>query len=378
MGLLLDALQEPFRTECCAVHGVSIRGLSHEMSGMPLQDSYAAARLDNGWIVLAVADGVGSEPRAEVGAQIAVTAAVDHLRRFWGFRIDDHSVEMMLHAAYQAACAEIFAQAVRDQAPLREYSTTLHTVIFADGLLYLMHTGDGGVAILTEGGAFKKLTVPMKGADGESVVSLLAGCETWQFSVCRERVQCVVVATDGVWDKLCPPILASYGGGDGVEKSIASFFMSPWARAWKTAPLEDIARREIRVFRGGEDEAIPEFYDTLVSALAQGGEPDEARELVKTRVAPGNMPVRMLRGIKDDITLLSLVRFDPEPEKTPVDQFSPPDWPAIERWVRERLYSDASQEAKREEGKGAEEAAAHEETGTNEPREKKTEAKESD
>ena len=347
-NMSLEALQQPFRTEKCVVHGISLRGISHEKDDMPLQDSFAAAKLDNGWIVLAVADGVGSEPKAEVGAQIAVAAVVNHLRRFWGYRIDDNSVRRMLYAAYHAACAEIFSRAIQDSAPLKTYSTTLHTVIFSDGLLYILHAGDGGVAILTEHGEFQRVTQPMKGADGESVVPLQGGPDTWQFSVCRERAQSVIVATDGLWDKLCPPILKAYGDEQGVEQSLAAFFLSPWARNWREAPIEQIAAQETCVFRSDMAEAIPEFYETLVSAIAHDTETAAAQEVVMTRVAPGNVPVKMLRGIKDDITLLTLVRFDPTPEPTPLERFSPPDWAAINQWVNEQLYAPVPEPPKEE------------------------------
>lgn len=337
----LEELQKAFRTEACAVHGISLRGISHEMGGMPLQDSFAARQLSNGWIVLAVADGVGSEPRSDIGAQKAVAAVVRHLDRFRGYRIDDRSIEIMLHAAYESACADIYEQAIRDNAPFREYSTTLHTVIFSDGLLYIMHAGDGGVAVLTEDGEFKRVTSPMKDQDGEAVIPLQAGPDAWRFSVFRERAQSVVVATDGVWDKLCPPILAGYGYESGIEKSIASYFMSPWARDWKKEPLEEIAAKEKSLFRAEMQEAVPEFYNTLVAAVAQGKNAGEALELVSTRVAPGNVPLKLLRGIKDDITLLSLVRFAPEMRRTPASLFDPPDWAAVNQWANELLYRPA-------------------------------------
>ena len=135
----LDELQRPFKADRCAIHALSLRGVSHEQVNMPMQDSFAALELDNGWIVLAVADGVGSEPRSDTGAQIAVKTIVNHIAQFRGYYIDDKSMEIMLGSAYHAACAEIFEQACKDKAPIHEYSTTLHTVVFADGLLFIMH-----------------------------------------------------------------------------------------------------------------------------------------------------------------------------------------------------------------------------------------------
>ena len=334
----LNELQKPFKTKNCAIHNLSIRGISHELGNMPMQDSCAALQLDNGWIVLAVADGVGSEPRSDIGAQIAVATVVNHISNFRGFFIDDKSIETMLYTAYQAACAEIYDQAMNDQTPIREYSTTLHTVIFADGLLYIMHAGDGGIAVITEDGDYKKITAPMKDTDGEAVIPLQAGPKTWQFLVFTERAQSVIVATDGFWDKLCPSILEGYGYKTGMEKSIATFFMSPWARDWEKEELTRIKESELCVMRGDLKEAVSEFYNTLVQAIAQGEDIAEAQELVKEKIAPGNVPLKLLRGIKDDITVLTLVRYSPYPQIKPVEQFSPPDWIAINQWANERLY----------------------------------------
>ena len=341
----LKDLQRPFKTRQCTVHDLSIRGYSHEISNMPMQDSFAALELDNGWIVLAVADGVGSKPYSDIGAQKAVEAVVNHINNFWGYYIDDASVETMLYAAYQSACAEIFEQALKDKASIHEYSTTLHTVIFSDGLLYIMHAGDGGIAILTEEGEYKKITSPMKDTDGEAVIPLQAGPEKWQFVVSHDRAQSVIVATDGFWDKLCPSILDGYGYKSGIEKSIATFFMSPWARNWEEEDLSLIREKEMCVMRGDMQDAVTEFYSTLVKGIAQGEDITEAQQLVKDKIVPGNVPLKLLRGIKDDITILSLIRFNPYPRKTESGHFSPPDWLAINQWANEKLYphSDSSQ-----------------------------------
>ena len=339
-----ESLRRFFRTGSCAVHAVSLRGTSHERNNMPMQDSWAAAELENGWIVMAVADGVGSEPRADEGARIAATAAVDHVRRFWGCRVDDRSMENMMRAAYHAASAAIFAQARANRTPMREYSTTLHMVIFSDGLIYIMHAGDGGIAILTEEGQIMRLTTPMKGPDGESVVPLQGGRKAWRFSVCRERAQSVLLATDGFWDKLCPPVLKAYGDAAGVEKGIAGYFMNPWGRDWKNEPLEAIAEKEAGLFRGEPGQAAAEFRATFGAALAQGETDGEILEEAKEKAAAGQMQIRLLQGIQDDITVLTLVRFDPMPRRVPLEQLMPPDWEKIGRWVQGRL-SGATTEA---------------------------------
>ena len=333
----LESLQKPFRTDQCAVAGLCLRGLSHEADNMPVQDSFAALRLDNGWIALIVADGVGSEPRSDIGAQLAVTTVANHLNRFWGAQASDEAVHAMLHAAYQAACGAIWQRAKADNAPLHEYSTTLHTALFDDGRVYMMHAGDGGIAIMDENGAFRALTKPMKDTDGEAVVPLQAGPEKWQFSVSETYAQCVLVATDGFWDKLCPGVLRAYGYEGGMDRSIAAYFMSPWARDWSADDLEAAVAEEASILRAEMDQAVPAFYSRLVQAIAQGGDDGAATELVRTEVASGNRPVKVLRNIKDDTTALVLVRFDPLPQNQPLEYYQPPDWNAIGQWVRQRL-----------------------------------------
>jgi hypothetical protein len=106
----------------------------------------------------------------------------------------------------------------------------------------------------------------MKGPDGESVIPLQAGPDSWRFSVCAERAQSVVVATDGIWDKLCPSVLENYGFKSGMETSIASFFMSPWARNWREEPLEQIAEKETAL------KGLKTKMDDAEKAKNKGGE----------------------------------------------------------------------------------------------------------
>ncbi len=333
----LKALQEPFRTEHCAVAGLCLRGLSHEADEMPLQDSFAALRLDNGWIALIVADGVGSEPRSETGAQLAVTTVANHLRRFWGAQSSDEAVRALLHAAYQAACGAIIRKAAEENAPIHEYSTTLHTAIFDDGRVYAMHAGDGGIGIMDEDGVFHALTEPMKDTDGEAVVPLQAGPEKWRFLVSESYAQCVLVASDGFWDKLCPGVLRAYGYDGGMDRGIAAYFMSPWAWDWERDDLQKVLAEETSVLRADMNEAVPAFYSRLVRAIAQGEDDEAATELVKSSIASGNLPMKLLHNIRDDTTVLVLVRFDPKPQRQPLEYYQPPDWGSISQWVRQRM-----------------------------------------
>ena len=60
--------------------GVSVRGTSHEKTGQPCQDAVYWETFPHGLLVTAVADGAGSAALGEVGATVAVRAAVDRVR----------------------------------------------------------------------------------------------------------------------------------------------------------------------------------------------------------------------------------------------------------------------------------------------------------
>ena len=83
---------------------------------------------------------------------------------------------------------------------------------------------------------------------------------------------------------------------------------------------------------------------TLVRAIAQGEDDEAATELVKSSIASGNLPMKLLHNIRDDTTVLVLVRFDPKPQRQPLEYYQPPDWGAISQWVRQRMAAVTADE----------------------------------
>ena len=62
--------------------GASVTGASHVKTNLPCQDAHGFAELPGGLLIAVVSDGAGSAPLAEVGAQTAVSAAMDYLRKY--------------------------------------------------------------------------------------------------------------------------------------------------------------------------------------------------------------------------------------------------------------------------------------------------------
>jgi hypothetical protein len=125
--------------------------------GSPCQDRLACVVLTNGALVAVVSDGAGSAPRAEVGAEVAVQAVVDQLRRL----VDGPGCPELLPALQDAA------RHARDAVLARAEADGQEAASYAATLLALVDTPDGGAALQI--------------GDGVIVVGEEAGGWRWMF-----------------------------------------------------------------------------------------------------------------------------------------------------------------------------------------------------
>ncbi|MEA2534730.1 MAG: hypothetical protein QOD49_2424 [Actinomycetota bacterium] len=125
--------------------------------GSPCQDRLACVVLTNGALVAVVSDGAGSAPRAEVGAEVAVQAVVDQLRRL----VEGPGCPELLPALQDAA------RHARDAVLARAEADGQEAASYAATLLALVDTPDGGAALQI--------------GDGVIVVGEEAGGWRWMF-----------------------------------------------------------------------------------------------------------------------------------------------------------------------------------------------------
>ena len=292
-------------------YSVNLPGPSHLAGGVPCQDACCVANLGGGLVVAAVADGLGSESRSDVGSRVACEGAVAFCARSIGSCGDDGAVlDLMVQAFYRAYDA-VLATAAEAGESAGEYDSTLCLAIFNGSKLFWGNAGDSGIVACAGDGTYRPVTAMHR--DEEGRVFPLCFDETWRFGV-EEGIASLLLCTDGILeDVLAPPLLRVHGGR-AVDASKAEMFLHP--RPDDAANLAEVERQAAEYFA-----AYP-------------------KEL-----------------LDDDKTLV--VVFDDErlPGRQPDLYYAEPDWPALVVRANASLYPDRKREELSEEAAGAESEA---------------------
>jgi len=202
-------------------YGASIVGSSHEKKGIGCQDNCTTRILDNGWVIAAVADGVGSSMYSDIASRIAVDVSV---KTCGDLIANDNSRDLLkvIQDAFFQAEREIDNYSLAKNHPLSEYDTTLSLVIYDGKHIAYGHCGDGGIIGLTAKGDYVKITTPQK-SEGIYVIPLRAGKDTWVIGQAEGEFASLLLATDGVYDTFFPYLLK--GQPVEVYVPLIRFFM---------------------------------------------------------------------------------------------------------------------------------------------------------
>lgn len=290
---------------------LAVTGYSHLFKGVERQDAHASLKGD-GWAIMAVADGHGSEksPLSVIGAELAVQSftevAYAMLQSVWKSDTPDspHTLRATFDGLrpsvlgrwkekvtrrYQQMAAAMHLPAT-DQVPLKWFGTTLlGALLLEEKAVIYFQLGDGNILRLVEGAL--QAVFPPKSERG------LIGTET--FSLSSERAadhaqvhvefrcpEAVVLATDGI-DDSCP--------SEEVFEQIFRYFIGQAekeppgpARQWAellqrfNTPAPQLAD----LLRSVTDSQTAYLYHTMRTALAQisrDGSGDDITLLMATR-----------------------------------------------------------------------------------------------
>lgn len=188
-------------------YGMSIVGTSHIEKNKPCQDSHRYELLANGWMAIAIADGVGSAKHSEIAAKMACNTFIEICKECVTKETQVTELKDIIKKAYDAADQNIKKYVYEIEDKITNYDTTLSVVVYDGKHIVYGHSGDGGIVVLTTAGDYIKVTQPQKAEDGVCVVPLRAGEQYWEFGECEAEVSSVLLATDGVYDNFMPYLL---------------------------------------------------------------------------------------------------------------------------------------------------------------------------
>ena len=188
----MPAWKKPF------VVGKSIPGESHIKHKLPCQDEFAFKTTDD-HIVMAVADGVGSSPKSDIGAQMAVNHCIDHvLHQLKQPCEGDYDYWAILMDAFKAARKKIELEAILYNCSIHDYASTLIAVVMHNRSIWCAHLADGAVVIQTDD-AICVLSKPTNFEYENMVIPLTS--DLWEqnirFTEQRDTVTGVAMFTDG-------------------------------------------------------------------------------------------------------------------------------------------------------------------------------------
>ncbi|WP_269744702.1 PP2C family serine/threonine-protein phosphatase [Plesiocystis pacifica] len=175
---------------------VSVRGPGHFKSNLPCQDALRILMLNDGTVVAAVADGLGSARHSDVGARLAVDAATDFVLR----QLEHGSLDgpALMQRALEATRARIHEFARSSGVSSSTLGSTLLIALVQGPRAFTGHAGDGAIVKRIDG----QWTIASPPEDTLYVNYVTpVGCDrapsTWQVYT-HSRVEALALLSDGL------------------------------------------------------------------------------------------------------------------------------------------------------------------------------------
>lgn len=317
-------------------YGCSQQGRQHIKMNKPCQDSNIRRTLSNGWILVAIADGVGSAKRSELGSREAVDAIASFCEL--AFPVDACCINLksMMRTAMNYALKKVYEKAEAYELPEEALDTTLSVILWNGSRYVFGHSGDGGILGMHEDGHLEQLTHPLKGEDGVSVLPLRAGYQNWYIDAGDDDFVSFLLMTDGMFDIFTPYLLRETE--DGIYHSLAQIFMNP-------AITYGISQEQLqeRVERLVSGEAGWKEYRVLLQELLTVYFDKSEMDQILSSVEEYRYPVGLLSGVMDDRTVAGVIKRDCSLSDQMISDYMEPDWVELKRiWTR-RAYQIHSQ-----------------------------------
>ena len=280
---------------------MSLIGTQHQADENGVcQDYCDGIELKNGWIAAAIADGLGSAKKSDLGSSTAVKTVLSFIAENYPEKWHEESLISLLRTAYHKAINTIRALSQNSQDDISDYDTTLTTLVYNGTNVVFGHVGDGGIIVLSSFGDFSVLTHAQKGEAFNETSPLRAGPDVWTFGTSTEDVCAITMMTDGIFDIACPWPLAKQ------DQKIWIYYIRPFMDRnllQVTTPAD---------FENAESE-IKEFFTGPYS-----------------------------KQITDDKTIVGIINTTVLPEIKSDDYYEDPDWETLKREYDEKLNKGQS------------------------------------
>lgn len=166
-GAPLPDSSTPQRTEKPNPHriiGASVIGPIHVTYGIPCEDAFDYETFDNGYSAIAIADGLGSKSKSEIGARVAVEAATRYIKnKLNASHSNQIDLESLARDSVVVSRHALEEKSSRLQCSLRDLACTLIVVVLKEDSVAIAHIGDGAVVMETDEG----LGIASKPGDSE-------------------------------------------------------------------------------------------------------------------------------------------------------------------------------------------------------------------
>jgi len=217
---------------------VSIRGTSHLKTGQPCQDASYCRVLNGSMLVGAVADGAGSAPHGDQGAQVAAQLAVEtlvvHASKLKSSD-DDGQWKRLLVSAMTVARGHVEASAAVRNKPARQLASTLILFVAMPDLVVAAQIGDGAIVLQDRGGEIRSLTRPQSGEYINTTTFLVSpdAFKAVQQEIWRGPYSSIAALTDGLQmvalkmpeglahPQFFAPLFAFFGDAHKLEEVLA-------------------------------------------------------------------------------------------------------------------------------------------------------------
>lgn len=158
--------------------GASVIGPLHVIKDMPCQDACAFKTLPDGFGVIAVADGLGSALKSEIGASSAVNAVVQRVDEILNGKSALEDLSEVAKEAVFSARKALEKKSIELQCELRDLACTLIVIVMHKNSIVVAHIGDGAVIAETHDG-LKLISAPDESSEYANEVSPITG-KDWE------------------------------------------------------------------------------------------------------------------------------------------------------------------------------------------------------